>query len=115
MLRGNVSRNGYGNVVVGRYGGCFEEDMGLCVGEQDEVLPRSWMHWRSMHLVSMRERELHIIEEARKYGRWKCQNQRLNNAFVYCKQLAVSTFHKWLNHPKRDHGGDTRSRWIPQP
>ena len=26
MLHGNVSRNGYGNVMVGRYGGCFEED-----------------------------------------------------------------------------------------
>ena len=26
MLDGIVSRNGYGNVVVGRYGGCFEED-----------------------------------------------------------------------------------------
>ena len=23
--------------------------VGLCVGEQEEVLPRSWMYWRSMH------------------------------------------------------------------
>ena len=27
MLHGNISRNGYGNVVIGTYGGCFEEDM----------------------------------------------------------------------------------------
>ena len=29
MLHGSVPRNGYGNAVVGRYGGCFEEDNGL--------------------------------------------------------------------------------------
>ena len=24
-LHGNMSRNGYGNAMIGRYGGCFEE------------------------------------------------------------------------------------------
>ena len=24
-LHGNISWNGYGNVIIGRYGGCFEE------------------------------------------------------------------------------------------
>ena len=24
-LHGNISRNGYGNSIIGRYGGCFEE------------------------------------------------------------------------------------------
>ena len=24
-LHGNISRNGYGNVIIGKYGGCFEE------------------------------------------------------------------------------------------
>ena len=23
----NISRNGYGNAMIGRYGGCFEEDI----------------------------------------------------------------------------------------
>ena len=27
MLHGNVSQNGYGNAIIGRYGGCFEEDI----------------------------------------------------------------------------------------
>ena len=27
MLHDNVSRNGYGNAMIGRYGGCFEEDI----------------------------------------------------------------------------------------
>ena len=37
-MHGNISRNGYGNAIIGRYGGCFEEGGGLCVGEQEEVL-----------------------------------------------------------------------------
>ena len=24
-LHGDISRNGYGNAIIGRYGGCFEE------------------------------------------------------------------------------------------
>ena len=26
-LHGNISRKGYGNAIIGRYGGCFEEDI----------------------------------------------------------------------------------------
>ena len=26
-LHGNISRNGSGNAIIGRYGGCFEEDI----------------------------------------------------------------------------------------
>ena len=26
-LHGNISRNGYGNAIIGRYDGCFEEGM----------------------------------------------------------------------------------------
>ena len=26
-LHGNISRNGYGNAIIGRYSGCFEEDI----------------------------------------------------------------------------------------
>ena len=28
-LHGNISRNSYGNAVIGSYGGCFEEDVSL--------------------------------------------------------------------------------------
>ena len=31
-LHGNISRNGYGNAMIGRYGGCFEEGNGGCYG-----------------------------------------------------------------------------------
>ena len=26
-LHGNISQNGYGNAIIGSYGGCFEEDI----------------------------------------------------------------------------------------
>ena len=26
-LHGNISQNGYGNAIIGRYGGCFKEDI----------------------------------------------------------------------------------------
>ena len=26
-MHGNISRNGYGNAIIGRYDGCFEEDI----------------------------------------------------------------------------------------
>ena len=39
---------------------------GLCVGEQDEVLPRGWMYWQSMHNSQCEQKTMHITEEASK-------------------------------------------------
>ena len=68
---------------------------GLCVGEQDEVLPRGWMYWRSMHNSQCEQKAMHNTEEASKFGWWKCQNRSLTlvkkNSQVYWKQLAGST------------------------
>ena len=51
-LHGNISRNGYGNAIIGRYGGCFEEDIrSLCVKER--IISRVWMHRRSLRQLSM--------------------------------------------------------------
>ena len=30
-LHGNISRNGDGNAIIGRYGGCFEEGIWGCM------------------------------------------------------------------------------------
>ena len=38
-LHGNISRNGYGNAIIGRYGGCFVEDI------------RSFMCERAYHIT----------------------------------------------------------------
>ena len=41
-LHGNISQNGYGNDVIGRYGGCFEEGIWWVyyTGEKCAVLER---------------------------------------------------------------------------
>ena len=41
-LHGNISSNGYGNAIIGRYGGCFEEDIWWVydTGERCAVLER---------------------------------------------------------------------------
>ena len=41
-LHGNIYQNGYGNAIIGRYGGCFEEGNGGCygTGESCTVLER---------------------------------------------------------------------------
>ena len=41
-LHGNISRNGYGNSMIGRYGGCFEEGIWWVydTGESCAVLER---------------------------------------------------------------------------
>ena len=42
-LHGNISQNGYGNAIIGRYGGCFEEGTwwvhgtGESCGEQERL------------------------------------------------------------------------------
>ena len=33
-MHGNISQNGYGNAIIGRYGGCFEEDIRMFMCER---------------------------------------------------------------------------------
>ena len=37
-LHGNISQNGYGNAIIGRYGGCFEEGIWWVYGTGDVLL-----------------------------------------------------------------------------
>ena len=41
-LHGNISRNGYGNAIIGRYGGCFDEGIWWVygTGESCAILER---------------------------------------------------------------------------
>ena len=34
-LHGNTSRNGYGNAIIGRYGGCFEKGIWCLYGTNE--------------------------------------------------------------------------------
>ena len=37
-LHGNISRNGYGNAIIGRYGGCFEEGVWWVYGTGENCM-----------------------------------------------------------------------------
>ena len=39
MLDGNISRKGYGNALIGRYGGCFQEDIMRLMYDKDLDAP----------------------------------------------------------------------------
>ena len=46
-LHGNISRNGFGNAIIGRYGGCFEEGNGGCmVPVKVARHKRGWQWWK---------------------------------------------------------------------
>ena len=53
-LHGNVSRNGYGNAIIGRYGGCLEEGKWWVydTGERCAVLERlAMVEGRKVHII----------------------------------------------------------------
>ena len=43
-LHDNISRNGYGNAIIGRYGGCFEEDIRTFMCDRAYRITGFWMH-----------------------------------------------------------------------
>ena len=54
-LHGNISRNGYGNAMIGRYGGCFEEGIWWVydTGEKCAVLERlAMVEGRKVHIIN---------------------------------------------------------------
>src|ERR1043165_5100329 len=65
MLHGNVSRKGYGNaLMVGMVAVLRKDIRRLMMTER--IMPRVWMHRRSMRQLSRGERAMHGTEEARK-------------------------------------------------
>ena len=72
-MHGNISQNGYGNAIIGRYGGCFEE--GYMVG-------------------LMHQRKLRGTREASNGGRVRVRiihglTLVIKNSHTYCKNLLV--------------------------
>ena len=54
-LHGNISRNGYGNAMIGRYGGCFEEGVW-------------WVRVRIIHGLNISHKELtYLLQKSRSY------------------------------------------------
>ena len=83
-LHGNISRNDYENVVIDRYGGCFEEDGGLMCRRTRESSPTECGCTGEACTDSRDEKgQCTVPKRLAKYVWWKCQNQRLDNASVY--------------------------------
>ena len=63
-MHGNISRNGYGNAIIGRYGGCFEEgiwwvyDTGEEVRSIREASNGGRMRVRIIHGLNISHKEL---------------------------------------------------------
>ena len=73
-LHGNISRNGYGNAMIGRYGGCFEEGIWWVydTGEKCAVLERLAMvegrKVRKIHGLNISHKELiYLLQKSTSY------------------------------------------------
>ena len=73
-LHGNISRNGYGNAIIGRYGGCFEEGIWLVYDtcERCAVLERLAMvegrKVRIIHGLNISHKELiYLLQKSTSY------------------------------------------------
>ena len=73
-LHGNISRNGYGNVIIGRYGVCFEEGIWWVydTGEKCAVLERLAMvegrKVRIIHGLNISHKELiYLLQKCTSY------------------------------------------------
>ena len=110
-LHGNISRNSYGNAVVGRYGGCFEEDVWVYVQENKRKSSHGfWMYWRSMHNSQCEQKAMHSTEEASKFGWWKCQKPQLNISQKELTSLLQTTSRFNIKSMIKIHSKKGRSR-----
>ena len=55
-LHGNISQNGYGNAIIGRYGGCFEE--GIWLRGTREASNCGRVRVRTIHGLNISHKEL---------------------------------------------------------
>src|SRR4051812_19455789 len=110
MLHGNISRKGYGNALIGRYGGCFEEGY-------KEVYDDRVYHAKGLNVPTKvdansrnEKKEMHDTEEASKYERWKCQLSiltlvRRTHARIIGNSQSNEEVHKETSTPRRSVWG----------
>ena len=78
-LHGNISRNSYGNAVVGRYGGCFEEDVQAYVQENRMKSSHGFGCTGEVCTNSQCEKgQCTAPKRLANFGWWKCQKPQLN-------------------------------------
>ena len=72
-MPGNISRNGYGNAIIGRYGGCFEEDIWWVYGTRKlrgtrEASNGGRVRVRIIHGLNISHKELtYLLQKSTSY------------------------------------------------
>ena len=72
-MHGNISRNGYGNAIIGRYGGCFEEGIWWVYGTDEisgtrEASNGGRVRVRIIHGLNISHKELiYLLQKSRSY------------------------------------------------
>lgn len=73
-LHDNISRNSYGNVVIGSYGGCFEEDVWLMCRRTRGSSPTEFGCTSEVCItLNVSRRQCTTPKRLAKFGWWKCQ------------------------------------------
>ena len=91
-LHGNISRNGYGNAMIGRYGGCFEEDIRRFTCDRAYRITGFGCTGEVCTNSQGEKGQMHATEEASNGGKVKVRiihglNISQKNSYTYCKNL----------------------------
>ena len=82
MLHGNVYRKGYGNALIGRYGGCFEERYKEAYYDREYHAKGLDAPAKYAPTLEVRKGQCTVPKRLEKYGCWKCQ---LSNTHISLK------------------------------
>ena len=73
MLHGNVSRKGYGNALIGRYGGCFEEGYNEAYDDRAYRAKDLDAPAKYAPTLEVRKGNARYRRGLKNMARWKCQ------------------------------------------
>src|SRR3954471_4665338 len=73
MLHGNISQKGYGNALIGRYGGCFEERYRETYDDRAYHAKGLDAPARWTQTLGMRRGQCGLPKRLENMRRWKCQ------------------------------------------
>src|ERR1041385_5495549 len=109
MLDGNISRKGYGNALIGRYGGCFEERYNEVY--DDRVYRAKGLDAPAKFSPTPTRRAMHNTEEDSKIWEGESANNRTltlvrrTHALIIGNSLSSQEIHKETSTPRRSLWG----------
>src|ERR1041385_8364900 len=101
MLHGNISRKCYGNALIGRYGGCFEERYQEVYDAKGLDAPARWTP-----TLGVRRGKCIVPKRLANMRRWKCQLSILTlvprtHALIIGNSQSNKEVHKEKRTPRR--------------